>query len=229
MIPKSGNRFSDKIMRKQMEADMGDRDLADLAADVALSQPELLATGYRDYQRYRLTLTGTDRAPVAQVRDILRAGKVVTVLPIDLARDEIVLIRQFRLPAHLANGRGDLVEAVAGRVEPGESLLQAARRECMEEIAVAPTALVELFSYLTTPGLIDEEVTVFLAAVDALRVPEYSGAAAEGERIRTMHVSIDSALAALSGGAMRNGPLVIALQWLALNRGRVAELLRKPR
>jgi hypothetical protein len=25
---------------------------------------------------------------------------------------------------------------------------------------------------------------------------------------------------------MRNGPLVIALQWLALNRGRLAELLR---
>ena len=207
---------------------MRDRDLADLAADIALSQPELLASGYRDYQRYRLTLTGTGGASVAQVRDLLRAGKVVTVLPIDLAREEIVLIRQFRLPAHLANGRGDLVETVAGRVEPGESLLEAARRECTEEIAVAPTALVELFSYLSTPGLTDEEITVFLAAVDASRVPEYSGAAAEGERIRTMRVSIDAALAGLNAGAMRNGPLIIALQWLALNRVRVGKLLRTP-
>ena len=163
---------------------MRDRELADLAADVALSQPELLASGYRDYQRYRVTLTGADGAPVAQVRDILRAGKVVAVLPVDLARDEIVLIRQFRLPAHLANGRGSLLEAVAGRVEPGESLRDAARRECTEEIGVAPTALVELFSFLTTPGLTDEEVTVFLAAVDAARVPERSGAASEGEQIR---------------------------------------------
>ncbi len=208
---------------------MRDRELADLPADVALSQPELLARGYRDYQRYRLTLTGIDGAPVAQIRDVLRAGKVVAVLPIDLARDEIVLIRQFRLPAHLANGRGDLVEAVAGRVEPGESLLDAARRECTEEIAVAPTALVELFSYLTTPGLTDEEVTVFLAAVDASRVPERSGAAAEGEQIRTVRVSIDAAIAGLNAGAMRDGPLIIALQWLALNRGRAAELLRTPR
>ena len=207
---------------------MRDRDLADLAADITLSQPELLASGYRDYQRYRLTLTGTGGAPVAQVRDLLRAGKVVTVLPIDLAREEIVLIRQFRLPAHLANGRGDLVETVAGRVEPGESLLEAARRECTEEIAVAPTALVELFSYLSTPGLTDEEITVFLAAVDASRVPQFSGAAAEGERIRTMRVSIDAALAGLNAGAMRNGPLIIALQWLALNRVRVGKLLRTP-
>src|SRR5512143_281805 len=113
---------------------MRDSDLTDLTADVAVSQPELLASGYRDYQRYRLTLTGVDGAPAAQVRDILRAGKVVAVLPVDLARDEIVLIRQFRLPAHLANGRGSLLEAVAGRVEPGESLREAARRECTEEI-----------------------------------------------------------------------------------------------
>jgi ADP-ribose pyrophosphatase len=208
---------------------MRDRELADLSADVALSQPELLAKGYRDYQRYRLTLTGAEGAPVAQVRDVLRAGKVVMVLPIDLMRDEIVLIRQFRLPAQLANGRGDLVEAVAGRVEPGEFLLGAARRECMEEIGVAPTALVELFSYLTTPGLSDEEVTVFLAAVDASQVAQHSGAAAEGEQIRTVRVSIDTAIAGLNAGAMRNGPLIVALQWLALNRGRLADLLRMPR
>jgi ADP-ribose pyrophosphatase len=207
---------------------MRDRDLTDLTADVALSQPELLASGYCNYYRYRLTLTGIDGAPVAQVRDILRAGKVVAVLPVDLVRDEIVLIRQFRLPAHLANGRGSLLEAVAGRVEPGESLRDAARRECTEEIAVAPTALVELFSFLTTPGLTDEEVTVFLAAVDATRVPEHSGAASEGEQIRPVRVPIDAALAALNAGAMRNGPLVIALQWLAFNRGRVGALLDAP-
>jgi ADP-ribose pyrophosphatase len=204
---------------------MRDRELADLPADVAVSQPELLAKGYCDYQRYRLMLTGTDGATHTQTRDILLAGKVVAVLPIDLVRDEIVLIRQFRLTAHLANGRGDMIEAVAGRVEAGESLLEAARRECTEEIAVAPTVLVELFSYLTTPGLTDEEVTVFLAAVDASRVPERAGAAAEGEQIKTFRVSIDAALAGLSAGKMRNGPLSIALQWLALNRNRIGELL----
>jgi ADP-ribose pyrophosphatase len=199
--------------------------LADLPAEVALSAPELLAKGYRDYLRYRLTLQGAGHAPLTQTRDVLLGGKVVAMLPIDLARDEIVLIRQFRLPAHLANGRGDLIEIVAGRVEPGEPLAEAARRECVEEIGVAPAALVELFSYLTTPGLTDEEVTVFLTAVDASRVPDHSGAATEGEQIGIVRVSIDAAIAALNQGAMRNGPLIIALQWLALNRGRLAGLL----
>ncbi len=59
--------------------------------------------------------------------------------------------------------------------------------------------------------------------------PQRSGAAAEGEQIRTVRVSIDDAIAALGQNAMRNGPLLIALQWLALNRGRAAELLQTPR
>jgi ADP-ribose pyrophosphatase len=198
--------------------------LDDHTADFTLSSPEPLAKGYRDYQRYRLTLKLEDGTSLAQVRDVLRGGKVVAVLPIDVERDEIVLIRQFRLPAHLANGHGDLVEIVAGRVEPDESLFEAARRECTEEIGVAPAALVELFSYLTTPGLTDEEVTVFLAAVNAGQVPARP-VSPDGERIETLRVSIDAAIAAVAEGRMRNGPLVIALQWLALNRARVAKLL----
>jgi len=199
------------------------RALADRIAEVALSPPERIAEGFFGYQRYRFTLQGA-----AQTREVVRAGKVAAVLPVDIGRDQIVLIRQFRLPAHLANGRGELVEIVAGRVEPGERLADTARRECREEIGVAPLALVELFSYLTTPGLTDEEVTVFLASVDSARVPERTHAT-EGEQIGVMRVPIDAALAALSDGTMRNGPLVIALQWLALNRSRLRELLKQPK
>ena len=199
--------------------------LTDLPADVTVTPPELLAKGYRNYERYRVTITGADGAPVGQQRDVLRAGKVVAVLPVDLARDEIVLIRQFRLPAQLANGRGDLIEIVAGRVEAGEQPIVAARRECAEEIGVAPNSLVELFSYLSTPGLTDEEITVFLGAVDASQIKQGAVATVDSEQLYLIRVSIEAALAALHGGALRNGPLLIALQWLALNRGRLAELL----
>jgi ADP-ribose pyrophosphatase len=149
---------------------------------------------------------------------------VAVVLPVDLARGEIVMIRQFRLAAHLANGYGDLVEIVAGRAEPGETLAETAARECREEIGIAPAKLVELFSYLTTPGLTDEEVTVFVAAVDAARLPERAQPTCD-ERITVMRVPINTALDALAHGIMRNGPLVMALQWLALNRDRLPELL----
>jgi ADP-ribose pyrophosphatase len=204
-----------------------ERELADLPADVALSPPQPLAEGYRPYQRYRVTLTDADGTQVTQTRDILRAGKVVAVLPVDVVRDEIVLIRQFRLAAHLATGQGEMIEIVAGRVEKDEQPRDAAGRECFEEIGVAPAKLVELFAYLTTPGITDEEVIVFIAAIDAGRVPQRVANPVEGERIETLRVSIDSAVAALNDGRIHNGPLLIALQWLALNRGRLAALLSK--
>jgi ADP-ribose pyrophosphatase len=196
--------------------------IADRAAEAEVAQPEVLAKGFREYRRYEVTLRDEARE-VHQTRDVLLGGKIAAVLPVDVARGEVVLIRQFRLPAHLATGKGDMVEIVAGRVEAGEPAEAAARRECHEEIGVAPAALVKLFSYLTTPGLTDEEVTVFVAAVDASAVPERTELG--GEIIQTLRVPIGTALAALDDNTIRNGPALMALQWLAINRGRLQNLL----
>lgn len=201
------------------------RDLVDLPADVSVSRPKILARAYRDYHRYGMTVASSDHRPVAQERDVLMAGKVVLVIPVDVTRQQVVMIRQFRLPAHLANGRGDLVEFVAGRVEAGETLAEAASRECKEEIGVSPAKVVELLTYLSTPGVTDEEVTIFLAAVDTSQVREGPLVSPDGEQLLVHLVSIDEAVAALDRNAMRAGHLVTGLQWLALNRNRLAELL----
>jgi len=199
---------------------------ADRPADVDLDAPEILADGFREYRRYHVTLRNPGHAPLRQQRDILIGGQVIAVLPVDLEGDELILIRQFRLPAHIGIGRGDMVEIVAGRVEPGETAAASARRECEEEIGVAPDRLVELFSFMTTPGITDETIVLFLASVDASRVPARSGAAHEGERIETIRLPIDDAVALAQSGGVANGPLIMALQWLALNRNRLGDLLK---
>jgi ADP-ribose pyrophosphatase len=203
--------------------------LADLAAEVTVATPTRLGTGYRDYERHRVEARDADGALRRHERDILRCGRVAAVLAVDVDRDELVLIRQFRLAAHLAIGAGDLVEVVAGNVEPGESPEDAARRECREEIGVSPDALVELFSFMPTPGLIDEVVTLFVATVDASQVPQRTGTQAEQEEISTLRVPIADALARLASGAMHNGLLIIALQWLALNLSRLKSVLQDGR
>src|SRR5262249_2190474 len=158
--------------------------------------------------------------------DILRAGAAAAVLPLDLARDEIVLLRQFRLAAHLASGKGHLVEIVAGHLEANEQPLETARRECVEEVGVAPAPLIELVSYYPTPGIADEVITLFLGIGDASRVPEHAGLAVEHEQTLLMRAPVDAALAALESGAIHNGPAIVALQWLALNRSRLPQIGR---
>lgn len=200
--------------------------LADSAVEVSLSGPESLGKGFREYVRYRYTLPGDDPQRCVRTHDLIRFGHIVGVLPVDFARNEVVLIRQFRLPAYLANGKGELIEIVAGHVEAGEQLAEAARRECLEEIGVAPSGLTELFTYFPTPGASDERITLFLGLVDAAQVPDRAGSAVEQEETHPFRISIDAALAAMASSTMHNGLLVMALHWLALNRGRLAEIVQ---
>jgi ADP-ribose pyrophosphatase len=202
-------------------------ELADHPADVVVSVPERLAAAFRDYERFHVELHDPDGDVHRHTRDVLRGGRVAAVLAVDLARDEIVLIRQFRLPAHFATGLGEMIEVVAGRVERGEDAAESARRECFEEIGARPGAMVELFRVLPTPGITDELVTFFLATIASTQVRERAGAAHEGESIRPVKMPIDAVLAALGGGRLHNGLLILGLQWIALNRHRLDAILKR--
>lgn len=197
---------------------MSDAELVDAAADAVLTEPEHIAGGFFGFDRFTVKLHGASFR-----RELLRVGRVVVMLPVDMARDEVVLIRQFRLGGHLVLGRGDMIEVPAGRVERGEAVLHAAHRECHEEIGVEPQALVPMFELMPSPGATDEHMFFFLALVDASKVPERAGLDDEHENIRPLRVPIDRALDALKAGAIHYGAAVFALQWLALNRPRLRE------
>lgn len=200
--------------------------LADVEADVTLEGPELIHDGYRRLEMWRATLPEAGaRGVIRQEREVLRAGPCVGALLVDLQRDALVLIRQFRLPAALATGKGDLVEIVAGRVEFGEDLEQAVRREITEETGLTAGRIAPLFSFLPTPGIVDEHAALFVAAVDAADLPEHSGAETEHELTRPFAAPLDDAIASLGDPRPRNAYLLLALQWLALNRARLPALI----
>ena len=200
---------------------MSDSDLSDSAVEVELTGPENRGRGIYRYERYGVKLDGTTFE-----RDAVRIGRVVVILPIDLDRDEIVLIRQFRLGAHLALGKGDLVEVPAGRVEGGEDVRDAARRECQEETGIVPQVLVPLFDLMPSAGSSDEHMFFFIGVVNSSTMPARAGAAHEQEDTRPLRVPIERALEALKAGELHYGAAVLALQWLALNRGRLREIAR---
>ncbi|GMG83765.1 hypothetical protein LNKW23_29790 [Paralimibaculum aggregatum] len=147
-------------------------------------------------------------------------GDAVTVLPYDARRDRVLLIEQFR-PAPMA--RGDrcpwCIEVIAGRVDADEDAVDTARREAREEAGLELGCLVETGLYYTTPGLSAEALRGFVGEADLPHAGGLYGLDGEHEDIRAFVLDFDVAMAAVGRGEVNTGPALVALLWLAANRG----------
>ncbi|MGA8028223.1 MAG: NUDIX hydrolase [Bryobacteraceae bacterium] len=90
-------------------------------------------------------------------RSIVRHPGSAVMMAVD-ERERVLLVKQFRLPAER-----DLWEVPAGRLDPGESPLRAAKRELREETGFKAKKWMKLSSFWASPGYIDEKMHLFLA------------------------------------------------------------------
>ena len=102
-----------------------------------------------------------DRALDPEGHEIGRAivhhqGSAV-VMALD-AKKRTLLVRQYRLPA-----KAYLWELVAGRIDPGETALKAAKRELIEESGLRAKKWKKLLSIFVSPGFLDEKMDIYLA------------------------------------------------------------------
>jgi ADP-ribose pyrophosphatase len=90
-------------------------------------------------------------------RNIIRHPGSAVMMAVD-EKDRILLVKQFRLPAE-----ADLWELPAGRLDPGETPLEAAKRELQEETGYTAKNWTELVSFWPSPGYVAEKMNLFLA------------------------------------------------------------------
>ncbi len=151
-------------------------------------------------------------------REVFERGQAAAVLPYDPIRDEVVLIRQFRAGTFAAGRHPWCWEIVAGMIEDDETPEDVARREAVEEAAVAILELVPLYSLVLSPGACSETCNIFLGRIEAAGVGGVHGLDTENEDILVKTMSFADALALLAHDEIDNSAAVIALQWLALHR-----------
>ena len=166
----------------------------------------------------------------------IERGDSVAVLLYDPDNDIVVLTRQFRYPVYAKitsdHGEGEntkrswILEMVAGSIEPGTEVKEAARKEIIEEAGyLLQGDLRQIATIYPSPGWTSERIHIFLGLVNHKdQVSTGGGLVAEGEDIRVEHIPFQEAMEMISYGEICDAKTIIALQHLALLKSREEQI-----
>jgi ADP-ribose pyrophosphatase len=139
-------------------------------------------------------------------REVIRHNGSVVMLAIDESRNpadpDVILERQYR---HAAGQF--LIELPAGRVEPGESTLAAAKREMIEETGYRAKRWTLLTKYFASPGFLGEWMQIYLAR----DIREGAAKPEPDEHIEIFRLPLSEVLALVAQNKIHDGKTLIGL------------------
>ena len=140
-------------------------------------------------------------------RDIIHHTGSVVVLAVDDSgkTPRLLLERQYR---HAASDY--LWEIPAGRIDPGEKELPAAKRELLEETGYTASSWRRILKFYASPGFVAETMSVFLAT--GLRAGEAQPE--EDEIIYKRMVPLPTAVRMVLKGTIRDAKTISSVLWL---------------
>jgi ADP-ribose pyrophosphatase len=139
-------------------------------------------------------------------RDVIRHNGSVVILAVDESKNpsdpDIVFERQYRHAAGLT-----LIELPAGRVEPHEAPLAAAKRELIEETGYRAKRWTLLTKYFASPGFLGEWMQIYLAR----DIREGAATPEPDESIEVFRLTLSEALALVAANKIHDGKTLIGL------------------
>ena len=135
-----------------------------------------------------------------RVYEVVEHPGAVAIVALTAER-RILLVRQFRQPVG-----AELLEVPAGTIEPGEAPEACARRELVEEVGRAAERWERLAAYYPSPGVLSEELHVFLA-----RDLHAASAPREEEDLHLEIMPLEDAYDRVVAGAIRDAKSIIGI------------------
>ncbi len=142
-------------------------------------------------------------------RAVVRHRGSAVMMPVD-GRGRILLVRQYRLPAEQS-----MWELPAGRVDEGERVLAAAKRELEEETGYHARTWRKLVSFYASPGYIAEKMTIFVTTGLVRGEPKPM----EDERIECRWFTARELLGMIDAGKLADAKTIVGiLVWQRFRR-----------
>ena len=134
-------------------------------------------------------------------REVICHPGAVTIIPM-VDESHVCLIRNYRVAVE-----NTLIELPAGTLEPGEKPDQTAIRELQEETGFRTTQLRSLHSFFLSPGILDEQMHLFVAT-DLEAGPPHRES---GELIENHIVSWTTAMDMVHDGTIQDAKTLVGL------------------
>lgn len=148
-------------------------------------------------------------------RQVIRHSGSVVILALDASTNpkdpDVILIRQYR---HAAGQY--LLELPAGRIEPGEKPLAAAKREMIEETGFRAKKWSLLTKYYASPGFLGEWMQIYLAEQITAGIAQPEG----DEDIELVRLPLSAAMALVATNQIHDGKTLIGLSLFAAAHAR---------
>jgi len=184
-----------------------------MAKNVRVIAQETLAEGRFRLIRTRAEVEEADGARRVLDYEIYHHGPAAAVLLYDPARRVVMLVRQFRLAAYLADGTAEMLEACAGMLDDDDPET-CARREASEETGVRIAAAARhAFDAFTSPGALTEKISCFVAPYSASDRVGAGGGVDADEHIDVVEVGYEEAEAMIASGAIRDAKTIALIYY----------------
>ncbi|MBL8161747.1 MAG: NUDIX domain-containing protein [Anaerolineae bacterium] len=154
----------------------------------------------------------------------LERGDSAAVIMHDTRNDTIILTEQFRYPT-VQKGPGWILEIPAGTVESDEisDPIKTLRREIIEEFGYSVVNFRKISTFYVSPGGTSERIHLFYVQVSTgNKVSSGGGIISEGEDVRVLSIKFDEALKMIENGLLQDAKTIIGLQWMQVNRAKLA-------
>lgn len=195
---------------------MGHRKLS-----AAIKNVEPLHAGFLRINRYEIEVEKHEGGTRLTRWELMERGDAVAVLGYDPARDEIVLINEFR-PGMLIAGEYPFTDnLVAGGVAEGEDVLAAAVREMKEEtgLELRDPLIVHSGAFVSSGGT-SERIAIVMGTVDTDRAGGVHGNPNETEDILSVVLPAEEFIRRVRAGEITDLKTLVAGYWLADYRER---------